>query len=365
MSMKQHQHSVRAVKKRPGNEGVALILSLLFVVLLTVIVVQFGYETQVEAAFATNQSSDFEAFLAAKSAVARGMGLLIDDLAMAEDQQVLDEFGADLSKIDSVQDIWSMGVPFEPLNEATMRTTIRDEYGKINLNAMFNNTSDPPEEREEMINTLREFFLLYMVDGGDDPTDAILDWLDHGEEFDDEREEGAESDYYEGLENPYPCKNGPMDSIEELLLIKGITPEMYFGDPENELLPLTEYLTVHGDYYGRVNINTAEPEVIAARLAGVQEREADLEEGYEYWERIREEGPMTTPPGQTKAQNTNQQRRVAEEAASTGVADPFIVSSNAFRIYGDGMQEDVLVRIEAYVFRLPLNPEEAPTSVQR
>src|SRR6266481_420207 len=55
---------------------------------------------------------------------------------------------------------------------------------------------------------------------------AILDWIDPD---DHEHIEGAENDYYHGLNPPYDCKNGPIDDISELLMIRGITQEMYWG----------------------------------------------------------------------------------------------------------------------------------------
>src|SRR5260221_482777 len=45
----------------------------------------------------------------------------------------------------------------------------------------------------------------------------------------DTRINGAESEYYKTLDPPYVAKNGPIDDLSELLLIKGITPEMYWG----------------------------------------------------------------------------------------------------------------------------------------
>jgi hypothetical protein len=55
---------------------------------------------------------------------------------------------------------------------------------------------------------------------------SILDWKDNNR---DARIQGAKTDYYQGLNPPYVCKNGPIDDISELLLIKGITPELYWG----------------------------------------------------------------------------------------------------------------------------------------
>ncbi|MFI4875489.1 MAG: general secretion pathway protein GspK, partial [Blastopirellula sp. JB062] len=60
--------------------------------------------------------------------------------------------------------------------------------------------------------------------------DAILDYLD---EDDEPREYGAEVDYYSGLDPPYAPKNGPLETVEELLLVRGVTPQLLFGRDEN------------------------------------------------------------------------------------------------------------------------------------
>jgi type II secretory pathway component PulK len=60
----------------------------------------------------------------------------------------------------------------------------------------------------------------------DQIADAILDWMDPD---DDQRDNGAERDYYTSLDPPYAPRNGPLGSIEELLLVKGVTPALLFG----------------------------------------------------------------------------------------------------------------------------------------
>lgn len=60
--------------------------------------------------------------------------------------------------------------------------------------------------------------------------DAILDWIDEDEE---PREFGAESDYYSQLPNPYRALNEPLQSVEQLLLVRGVTPQMLFGLDQN------------------------------------------------------------------------------------------------------------------------------------
>lgn len=60
----------------------------------------------------------------------------------------------------------------------------------------------------------------------DQISDAILDWIDAD---DTPREQGAEAEYYAALSPPYAPRNGVPASIEELLLVRGVTPELLFG----------------------------------------------------------------------------------------------------------------------------------------
>lgn len=56
--------------------------------------------------------------------------------------------------------------------------------------------------------------------------DAILDWIDSDDE---PRPLGAEFDYYAGLSPPYAPKNGPLDALDELLMVRGVSPVLLFG----------------------------------------------------------------------------------------------------------------------------------------
>ena len=64
----------------------------------------------------------------------------------------------------------------------------------------------------------------------EDVADAILDFVDADDET---REFGAERDYYSQLPTPYAPVNGPLQSIEQLLLVRGVTPELLFGLDQN------------------------------------------------------------------------------------------------------------------------------------
>jgi len=359
-----------------GDSGVALILALVFVSLLAAVVFAFMYEMEVDASFAQNQGADFQAQIAARTAVVDGMMILAEQYA--------DMLESGMPPIDSELDgsQWAMGASFQTLNEATMRTSITDEYGKINLNAVITYDNGSQQRNDALIDALRQFFALRSSDSYD-PVDAIIDWLDY-DDMDAEEPDGAENDYYTSLENPYPCKNGPMDSIEELLLIKGITPELYFGNAEEEQLPLSEYLTVHGDWAGRVNVNTAREEVIAAIIGGKtgnmdmavaqqiydEARQAPFEDVSrlspyvqlppEQMPENRRRNPMIPPADEAEGPRSLQRRQ-----RSQAISGMFRVNSNVFRIYGDGMKDDVMVRCEAYVFRQPYDEREIEQEMER
>ncbi len=64
----------------------------------------------------------------------------------------------------------------------------------------------------------------------EDVAAAILDWID---EDDQPRESGAEIDYYSSLPIPYAPRNGPLESIDELLLVRGVTPDLLYGRDVN------------------------------------------------------------------------------------------------------------------------------------
>ncbi len=96
-----------------------------------------------------------------------------------------------------------------------------DEHSKININALFALDSS---------GTTLTNFLMALPNMTEDVANSIVDWIDPD---DTTRDNGAESDYYSGLSPPYVAKNGPLDSIEELLMVKGVTPQLLFGNDQN------------------------------------------------------------------------------------------------------------------------------------
>jgi len=61
-------------------------------------------------------------------------------------------------------------------------------------------------------------------------SEAIFDWID---EDDDQRDNGAENEIYQSLTPPYQCKNDKLETLDELLLVRGVTPQLLFGEDAN------------------------------------------------------------------------------------------------------------------------------------
>ena len=98
-----------------------------------------------------------------------------------------------------------------------LRFGLIDECARLNVNVLA--TFDPVE------GPARDM-LMALPNMTEDVADAILDWID---DDDDIREYGAESlDYSVALP-----RNGPVDSLEELLLVLGVTPELMYGEDAN------------------------------------------------------------------------------------------------------------------------------------
>lgn len=106
-------------------------------------------------------------------------------------------------------------------SSASVRFGLMDESGKLNVNAIVNLELDEVQQRDMLMN------LPGMTEA---IADSILDYVDADEE---QREFGAESDAYESFSPPRLCKNAALDSLDELLLVVGMTPQILYGEDAN------------------------------------------------------------------------------------------------------------------------------------
>jgi len=141
--------------------------------------------------------------------------------------------------------------------------SITDHSGRLQVNSLLMKKENEWVANEEQKNVWINLLSAEEFDLGEEEAagivEALIDWIDEDDEtlgFG-----GAESSYYQGLEIPYEPRNGPMEFVEELLLVRGITSELYHGT--EEIPGLATLVTPHGRD-GRINMNTAEPLVLGA-----------------------------------------------------------------------------------------------------
>jgi len=222
---------------KPKNAGVALLITLLVLVLIVILAMEI-----------------FRAGARAAQTGAYGRdsvrGALLAEAGVAAARIALRESAKDF-KYDTLDQIWSRPVPPIELGEGTILVTVEDEERKINLNRLVLPNGNAPDEQRLAV--FRK--LLTNLDIDPSIADAVVDWLDND---DTPRVGGAESSYYLSLPYPYRAKNDLFDTLDELRLVRGMTPERF-----EKLKP---FATIYSS--GKVNINTAPKEVLMALSAG-------------------------------------------------------------------------------------------------
>lgn len=268
--------------QRPS--GIALIIVMIAVLSLSILAGMYAYSMKVEARLAMNSNNQAELEWMGRSGVEAAKYVLALE--------------AQAGGVDSLESVWAGGpgsaaISNSPLAAIHLPWTIPLGNGSVTIEPMID------LERKANINmaddTLLEQALILMgVDAGQYPTiiNSIHDWIDPDDAT---RVDGAESDYYQSCDPPCEPKNGPIDNLSELLLVKGINefPELYDlklagqmpsrvqKNPRTRLgfnadVPIYQVGLV--DLFtplssGRININTASAAVLQL-VPGVDERAA-------------------------------------------------------------------------------------------
>jgi general secretion pathway protein K len=125
---------------------------------------------------------------------------------------------------------------------------IIDESGKISLNALTDSSGI----------ILKNLLLRHGAtpEQADGIVDSILDWKDPDDLH---RLSGAESEYYQSLPKPYRPRNADFETLEELILVKGITPDILYGTERAD--GIIRHLTAQGKA-ARINLSAASKEVL-------------------------------------------------------------------------------------------------------
>ena len=254
-----------------NNRGMALLITISVTTILVAATLEYNHRARFAVLSTAAARDRLTLSYMATSGVHIAMALLIKDKSESNQDTLLEDW-ANPETIDALlQEI--------PFDTGKLTVAITDEMSKIQVNALV----EFPESRQFNENQLLLWDrLLRSIRSEDELKDdsdpvaivnSVKDWLDSEDDEATTGLSGAESSYYEDLDPPYACRNGPIQDLDELLLIKGITPTIYDDLDENP--GLSSLMTVHGmipgeatsvKWSGKININTAGVPVLSALL---------------------------------------------------------------------------------------------------
>ena len=254
-----------------NNRGIALLVTLSIITILVAVTLEMNRKIR-SAVFSAAATRDRMTLLnMASSGIEIGKALLVKD----KNNSDTDSLQEDWSESEKISEVLK-DIPFE---KGTITLSIGDELGKIQINSLVKFPDGHSFNEPQRI--MWEQFLSGLMSQNEsfeglEPLtiiNSVKDWIDSGDDDAITGLNGAESDYYQDLDPPYTCKNGPITHIDELALIRGITPELLKG--AGGVSGLSDYITVFGmsqagdntfTYEGKININTADLPTLAAIL---------------------------------------------------------------------------------------------------
>ena len=232
-----------------NEKGIALLVALVVVVLLIALIVEFDYGTRVALTRAGTFRDGVQAAYLAKSGVRAAQAIL------KYDAKSLDPY-------DATTELWASPLTAYPVGEGFVSGEITDEASKLNINLL-----QKPADYEKWKPVWERLFQVLEIEP--ELIGTLKDWLDEDDLPEDLN--GAEASYYENLDPPYTVRNGPIDSIGELWLIRGVTEEVYNklttgcdGKPCFTTAPTTQ-----------INVNTVSIEVCQALHPNLDEEACD------------------------------------------------------------------------------------------
>lgn len=251
-------------RRRNARQGSALIVVLWTTGLLAMLTATLAFESHLEARITNYYRNRTLAYYHARS------GLSLAQLLIRKSNKISD---TSLDETRAAQEHWyeealrlkeggflQLDDPF-PEDEAVQVTVaITPEPARRNINKIAQEQDDASMERILDMGGIPQELWPLLIDG-------LYDWVDAD---DDPRPDGAETDdFYANQDTPYMAKNGLLDTVGEMLQIRGYTREIleggrltgeFFQEDEVVVQGIGDMLTVHGD--GKVNVNAASRRVL-------------------------------------------------------------------------------------------------------
>jgi general secretion pathway protein K len=230
-----------------SERGIALILVLWIVTILSMAAMSFSLFTRSEAQATLSYKEELEHKFFAEAGLRRAIMELFYRKANGQQQVLLEGF--EIFQCD--------GRTYTgELAEGHYRLMITDESGKINLNGLTDGNG-VVLKNILMNNGVADEEATVIVD-------SILDWKDQDNIH---RLSGAEDEYYQSLPQPYKAKNSDFETLEELFLVRGLSASILLGSGAKKgILP---YCTIYSKS-DKINLNAAPLEVLKA-IPGISE----------------------------------------------------------------------------------------------
>ncbi|MEA3465766.1 MAG: type II secretion system minor pseudopilin GspK [Thermodesulfobacteriota bacterium] len=232
--------------KRSGNEdGMALLLVLAITAMLAALLSQLAFTTLVDLRLTETYRDTTRAYYLAKG------GIQIGRMVLADDD----------NNYDGSDELWAQGIANYPVGDlGLVSITIVPLDGRINVNQLISSSGNIDAVIKDRC--LRLFDILEIADP-ETHIDTLIDWIDND---DDPQPAGAEANYYAGQTPAAYCKNAPMDTLDELLLVAG------FSNAEvNKLRP---HLSIYGT--GKLHLNSATAPVLYALAQEIDISSAEM-----------------------------------------------------------------------------------------
>jgi len=203
-------------KKIFSNKGSVLILVLWIIMILSVIAGFYSVDSRIRRVSGKAELSDLQARLLARSV------LIYVTLQLNVTKKYFSENPVDNLKISDNLLLPDGSVKTINISDNEIEFKLEDERGKVDIN----NTSE-----QVLREIIRKFYMLKGVadsqKNADILVDSILDWKDGDN---DPRDNGAENEYYIRSETPYSTANRPFKTLEEILLVRGMTRDLFYGN---------------------------------------------------------------------------------------------------------------------------------------
>jgi general secretion pathway protein K len=210
------------------DRGIALMLVLWVLALLSIMVFEFCYTMRIEATITKNFKDGERSYYLAQAGINRALIELIKAQSSvkkftgAKDTLVKGEEEGDEEEDETTE--WKpREEPYTfSFDEEECSVIIRDEGSKINLNWI----AKKAKSDRKLLADIVEKSCGLEGDDRDIIVDSIIDWVDKDHNH---LLNGAEDEYYESLEDPYEARDSDFAVTEELLLVKGVTEDIFYG----------------------------------------------------------------------------------------------------------------------------------------